>query len=255
MLSTTLTIARFTSIEVLRGRLLPVLALALLVAAGSAWFVASLAITETGAYRAAMLAATLRIMTVVLVALYTAAGMVRDYQEKTLELVLAGAVTRVQYFIGRLAGFSLIAVICTAAAAVVMLSAGPAPAVLDWSARLLLELLLVTAASMTAVVTFRQLPPALAATGLFYVAARALSALELLSRSTLAGAGDVPHALMAGVIQALGYLLPELSRFAAAGLFIDGEASADLAAVLLETLVYLALLCAVGLTDFYRQNL
>ncbi|MBT8445840.1 MAG: ABC transporter permease [Gammaproteobacteria bacterium] len=256
MLSTLLTIARFTSIEVLRGRLLVVLAVALLLALGTAWFVAGLAITEAGDYRAAVLAAVLRGAAVAIIALFTTAGMVRDYQEKTLELVLAGAVTRAQYFLGRLAGFTLIAALVAIAAGVAMFAVSPGTTALIWAAQLLLELALVTAACMTAVVTFRQLPLALAAVGVFYLAARSVAALELVSRSPLIDRGDGLHTLFAGAIQALAYLLPELSRFATSGMFLDaGGTWFSMPALVLETLIYAALLCVVGLTDFYRQNL
>ena len=98
-------IARYTLIEALRNRLFW-LAL-MLVAAGLAFtqFLQQVAITESIQIQASLLAALLRLGAVFMLASFVVTSMVREFNDKVMELVLSRPIRRSSYFFGKLGGF------------------------------------------------------------------------------------------------------------------------------------------------------
>ena len=98
MLRHILPIARYTLIEALRNRLL-MLAL-ILVAAGLAFtqFLQQVAITESNPIQAALLAAVLRFGAVFMLASFVVTSMVREFNDKVMELILSRPLRRSSYF-------------------------------------------------------------------------------------------------------------------------------------------------------------
>ncbi|NBV18763.1 ABC transporter permease subunit [Janthinobacterium sp.] len=255
MLRPALTIARYTLLEALRSRLPWLFVLAACGAAALAGFLQQLALTESGAVQAALLAATLRLTSVFLLLAFVITSMAREGADKGLELLLALPMPRAAYLLGKLLGYGALAAVPAVLFGLLMaLFAPPAQSAL-WGASLLGELWIVAAFSLLCAASLQQPLPALAAAGGFYVLARMVGSLQLLAHGSQAGHAW-PQRAMAGAIDVLALLLPRLDDFTRTEwlLYATGDWHA-LGRVAAQTCIYVALLAAGALCDFYRRNI
>ena len=249
-------IARFTVIEAWRTRLLLLYAVLLGLILGAAYFLQQLAITESIRLQLAFSAAAIRLASVCVLCLHVSTSVTREFNDKGLELTLSFDLPRSHYILGRLAGFLIVAVLLAMMATLPQLLLAPAPAALLWGASLVLELAIVAALSLFCVVTFTQLMPAASFVCGFYLLARALTALRLMSSAPLASADTLTHQLIGVLIDTLALLLPALDDFAQSAWLIEGTANwAVLGANAAQAGLYIALLGAATMFDFYRKNL
>jgi ABC-type transport system involved in multi-copper enzyme maturation permease subunit len=253
----TLTIARFTLLEALRNRMLWLLLALMLGAVGLSGFLGALALTESRAVQAALLAAALRLAAVFLVATFVVTSMVREANDKGQELLLALALPRHVYLLGKLAGFAAVALLpALLFGALALCFAPPAQAAL-WAFSLLCECWIMAAFSLLCMLTLSQVLPALAAAAAFYLLARVVGTLQLLAHGADAAHGSEPgQALLARGVDALALLLPHLDNFTRTDwLLYHGGAGADLLAVAVQSALTLAVLTGAALFDLYRKNI
>ncbi len=252
-----LTIARYTLLEALRNRLLWLLLLAAAGAIGLSGFLHELALTESRQLQAALLAAVLRLAAVFLIATFVITSVVREANDKGLELLLALPLPRAAWLLGKLTGFAALALLpALLFGALAWLSAPPDQAAL-WALSLLCELWIVAAFSLLCVLTLNQVLPALAASAGFYLLARVVGTLQLLGHGPGSSHGPGPGQrwLNAG-IDALALLLPHLDQYTRSDWLVYHSGSlAELAAIVLQSALALALLTAAALFDLYRKNI
>jgi len=221
-----------------------------------AGFVGEVAITETRQFESGFAATGLRAGAVFTLALFVITSMVREFADKGFELVLSLPVRRSTYLFGKLAGFTLLALLVTLLCALPLLLLAPATQVLLWGVSLGCELLLVTALSLLCLLTFSHVTLAFSAVAAFYLAARSIAALQLIAHGTLAVQDRTLRGVVGALVDGLAFLLPELHRFTdSAWLIYHDGGVADLWPVLGQTAVYLAVLVAAALFDLYRKNL
>ena len=250
-----LLLARGTLLEARRSGL-PWLALGLLAAAlGLAAFLSQVAMTEGRELQAALAAALLRAGAAFLLAAHVTASVVREANDKVLELALALPLSRSQYYLGKLVGYGALGLGFAAACGLPMLMwAAPGSAAL-WSASLAAELLLVCAASLFFAVTLANVVPAIAATAGLYLLARSISAIQLLASGPLAEP-TWTQSIARGAVDAVALLLPRLDAATRSEwLLYAPPAPGEFVAALGALVLYAALLCAAGLFDFHRRNL
>ncbi|WP_317202127.1 ABC transporter permease [Janthinobacterium sp.] len=255
MLRPTLTIARYTLLEALRNRLLWLLLLAALGAVGLSGFLNALALTESRQVQAALLAALLRLAAVFLTATFVVTSMVREANDKGLEMLLALPMPRAAYLLGKLAGYAALALLpALMFGALTLPFATPAQAAL-WSVSLLCELWIVAAFGVLCALSFSQALPALAGTAGFYLLARVVGSLQLLGQQHGGSAPLAQRGIAAG-LDLIAAALPALDQFTRTDwLLYQGGDAAALLGVLLQTAIYLALLTAAALFDLYRKSL
>jgi len=255
MLRHILPIARYTLLEALRNRLLG-LAL-ILVAAGLAFtqFLQQVAITESGQIQAALLAALLRLGAVFMLASFVVTSMVREFNDKVMELILSRPLRRSSYYLGKLVGYAATALALALIASLPLLLFAPAQRVALWGVSLACELLLVTAFALFCVLSLTQVMSALAAVAGFYLLSRSIGALQVMAANPLSEGLSLSQKLVNFVIDAIAYLLPGLDRMTQTAWLIYGGLSAqEMLHVLAQTAVYLLLLCAAALFDLQRKN-
>lgn len=240
-------VAADTVREAVRGRLPWLLALSLLGGAALSGFIGALALTDTRATQAALLAALLRGAGALTVAVFTVASVVREAADKQAEMLLALPAGRAAWLLGRLAGFALLAVLVALPAAVLVAwHAAPLQAAL-WTLGLLCELWIIAAFAAFCALGLGNAAPALCATLAFYLLARVAGILQALAHEATG--------LVAAAADAIAFLLPRLDTFARAEwLLYDSGRAADAAATLGQTAVYLALLAAASLVDLQRRD-
>lgn len=248
-------IAFYTLIEALRNRLMWLVGLVALIGIGLSGFLGEIAITESRQIQVALLAAFLRFSAVFLLATFVVTSMVREFNDKGLELVLALPLPRVSYLFGKLAGFAALALVpATLFGLLTALFAPWAQATL-WTLSLLAELWLVAAFSLLCVLTFNQILPTLSAVMAFYLLARSIATLQLIGKDPLA-ADTLAQKVMSSVIDAIAALLPRLDDFSRGEwLVYHSGAWSLLPPLMAQTAIYLALLTGAALFDLYRKNL
>jgi ABC-type transport system involved in multi-copper enzyme maturation permease subunit len=250
------TIARFTLLEALRTRLAALIGTALAVLLAASFFVAEIAVAESARMQAGFYAAGVRLGCVFIAATYVLVSVTREFNDKGLEVVLALDLPRWHYLLGKLAGFLAIAALVAAGAAVPLAFLAPAPAALQWGFSLFLELAIVVALALFCVITFSQLTPAASFVLAFYVLARALTAIRLMSANPVAGADTWSHQAIRFVVETLALVMPALDAWTQTAWLVNEQAPwTALARLAAQSALYVALLAAAAMFDFHRKNL
>jgi ABC-type transport system involved in multi-copper enzyme maturation permease subunit len=197
----------------------------------------------------------LRVASVFLIALYIVNGFTREFNDKVLELMLSLDLPRPGYLLGKFLGFAIVAVAVAAIVATPVAVLAPADAALAWGCSLAMELLIISALSVFCITTFTQLLPAAAFVTAFYLLARSISAIQLMSGSSLLGADGFAQRASAALADALAIALPRMDAFTqTAWLVNDAGAQPALLNIVLQTVVYVTLLLAAAMFDLYRKN-
>ncbi|HUL42127.1 MAG TPA: ABC transporter permease [Burkholderiales bacterium] len=250
-----MTISRFTLLEALRTRL-PWLVLAtILLAVLGSLFVKQVAITETARQQTAFLAASMRLAAVFILALYISSSMVREFNDKGLELLLSLDLPRAAYAGGKLLGFALIAFLMAALICLPISFLAPLPAVSLWGASLALELCIVSALSLFCTITFTQIMPATSFVLAFYVLARSIAAIRLISGSALLDQGSLSQQVMVFLVNSLWLFLPSLNVFTQTAWLVNHAEWRMFLTIGIQSVIYIGLLIGAALFDFYRKEL
>ena len=250
-----LTIARYTLLEARRTRLPLLLAVALALMLALGFFVSELAVIESARLRLSVYAAGARFVAVFVVATHVLGSITREFNDKGIDALLALDLPRSHYILGKLGGFlALGAGVAVITCLPLTFMASP-PAVLQWGAALVLELAVVAAFSLFCVIALGQFIPAAALVLAFYLLARSLSALQLISAHPLSGAGTLSHEMGRWMVDALALVMPALDRWPQTAWLIDAPAPWPLFALLLaQAGLYVALLAGAAMVDFQRRN-
>lgn len=248
-------IARYTALEALRTRFVWLALFMISAGFGLGAFSGELAITESTQTQTAIAASVLRMVSVLLVILFVTTSVYRDFSDKSVELMLSLPLPRSGYYLGKLAGYSLVALL-VALPLMVLISFFASPsAVLSWGLSLMLELLLVCAVSLMFAFSFNQVTASIAATLLFYLLSRSITAIQLMAHAPLVDEQSTAQQLITALIDGIAYLLPNLEQFTRTDwLLYASDTSAALFPLITQTVIYLLLLSCIALFDLYRKN-
>jgi len=250
------TIAFYTFLEATRNRLLWLVLAFVVIGFGLSQFVSEIAIAESVTFQSSFLAAMLRFFTVFTIALFVITSMVREFDDKGLELVLSLPIPRYHYFLGKLLGFSALAVMTAVFCGLVLLVHAPPAQVALWVFSLSCELLIVTALSLLCLFTFNQVMLALSAVMAFYLLSRGIDAIQLMAHNPIVSTESWSQRLIEHFIDGVAFLLPDLARFTSSEWLVYHTGSLrDLLPIAAQSLVYVALLAGAALFDLYRKNL
>jgi len=249
------TIAHYTLLEAMGNRLIWLFATVLVAGIGFTGFLDELALTEKREIQLALLAALLRFSGIFLLATFVVTSMVREFNDKGLQLLLALPVTRAGYLFGKMAGFAALAAVpALLFGLLTALLAEPGPSLI-WTVSLMLECWIIAAFSMLCVLTFNQVMPALSAVMGFYVLSRSIGTLQLIGSQPLAE-HSVSQRIISVMIDCLSAVLPHLDQFTRSDwLVYPGAGWPLLASLAGQSAIYLALLSGAALFDLYRKNL
>ena len=167
------TFAGYTLREMINNRLLLITVLFAVLGLGLASFVAEVALTEHREIQLSFIAASYRFCAVFVMMVFVISTIVREFNDKCLELYLSMPVSRTIYFIGKVLGFILCGFILAAIFSVVMLVYADIGQLLIWCLSLTMELAIVAVFAFFAVLTFnQQITAAMFITFFFYLLAR-----------------------------------------------------------------------------------
>ena len=246
-------IARYTVLEAWRNRLIVIVLTATALLFLLSVFARELVVAESSRLQVAVLASALRLASVFLVGLYILNGLTREFNDKVAELMLSLDLPRPAYLLGKFTGFAFIALAVATIATVPVALLAPSASALAWGCSLGLELLIVAAVSVFCITTFTQLLSATAFVAAFYLLGRSITAIQLMSSASLVegGAGQKAGEWLA---DGMAFLLPRLDTFTQTSWLIDGVAPASLGSACAQSAIYVVLLLAAAIFDFYRKN-
>ena len=251
----TATLARLGLIEARRGGLPWLAVVSIALAAALAAFLSQVALTESIALQAAIVAAILRSCAVFLMASHVTASTIREINDKGLELMLALPLSRAHQYLGRLAGFAASGALLAAGFALPLALWADAGPVALWGLSLACELALVCAMALFFAMTLAQLVPAIAATLGLYLLARSIAAIQLIAGGPLTEPSWMQQAARWSV-DAVALVLPRLDTVTRTQWLLYGPPDAGAYSLALSGLVlYAVLAVAAGLFDFYRRSL
>jgi ABC-type transport system involved in multi-copper enzyme maturation permease subunit len=255
-LSRTGTIARFTLLEAWGTRLPWLWAAVLACIWAASLFVRQIAITESERLQWSFYASGVRLGAVLTLALYITSSMVREFNEKGLEMVLALDLSRGFYVAGKVAAFLALGVFLALAAAFPLAWVRPLEVVTLWFASLACELAIIGVFATFCVVSFQQVVPSVLLTAAFYLLARTIDALRLMSESAVLDQLGGTRALFEYAFEGIALLLPAFDRFTATEWVADAHIDDGLLLpIAVQTLVYVLLLFGATLVDFSRREL
>ena len=249
------TIAGYTLLEALRDRFFLLILAANLVFFSLSLLVAELAVSEARETQAALLAAAVRLFSALALGLFVLSAVLREINDKGLELILARALPRASWYFGKLLGFALLALFIAVAGALTLAFCATPGALWLWALSLFCELLIVVCLSLLVLISFNNITLAFSAVSAFYLLARSMEAIQLISAAPIMATGSTSHRLMVMGLDAIAWLLPNLNRFTRAEWLLYGAEPGQAPRIMAETLIYCALLSAVALFDLYRKEL
>ena len=218
-------------------------------------FLGELSITEARQVQAAVIASLLRVFSICATCLFVISSVLRELDDKGLELVLSLPLPRHAYLFGKLTGFAGFSLCVAVLAALPLFLYAPAAAVGCWMLSLFCEQLLLAAFSLLCLLAFANISLAFTSAMAFYLLSRSTEALRLLSAGPVLAPDPVSQDFMNIAVNALALLLPDLHAFTRSAWLAYGVDAGALGTVLIQTLVYLPVLLSAGLFDLYRKNL
>jgi hypothetical protein len=249
------TVARYVLVEARRSALPWLAAAGMLTVLALAGFLSQVAITEASSLQASVSAALLRACAVFLVAAHAVSSVVREANDKGLELALALPIARPAWYLGKLLGFACAGALIAALFALPLLAWAKPADVGAWSLALAAESTLVAAAALFFAMALGQTVSAIAASAGLYLLARSVTAIQAIAASPLAGDSAGAQAAR-WAVDAFALLLPRLDAVARGDWLLYGAPpAAELASALAGLGIYVTLLAAAGLFDFSRRNL
>lgn len=248
--------AKFTVREAVKNRIIWIAAVVAVSGFGLATFVSEVAITEGEDIQLTLLAATYRFAAVFVMMIFVISTVVREFNDKCMDIYLSLPITRLSFFVGKTLGFALCGLLLAGMFAAVLLFYGDWTRILVWGVSLWMELVVVALISFFCVLTFnQQIPAALSVTFFLYLLSRSLDSIELISDSAVF-ATSLGNIVIAWVIDALVLVLPNLARFTRTEWLLFGLPDwAEFGRVAIQAGAYSALLGALALFDFNRKNL
>jgi Cu-processing system permease protein len=250
------TIAYYTLLESIRNRIFVFALVWIIILFGLTQFVGELALTERNQIQASILANLLRLSGVFLVTLFVATSMVREFQDKHVEVLLSLPLRRADYFWGKWLGYAAMAFIMAVLFGASLLIYAPLKAVLAWTASFIFELLLVSSMSLMMLFTFNQITLAVSSVMILYFAARCIDIIQLITINPLLPNPKIAQWIIDKIIAGLHYMLPSLNRFTLTDWLVYGAPGWDaLMYIAVQTGIFIALLSTISLVDFYRKNI
>ena len=249
------TIARFTFFEAVRNRLFYLTLAGLVIVLGLTEFVGELAITEADNIQATLIAAGMRLFAVTTVSLFVITSMVREFSDKGVDLIASMPIPRSSYFFGKFLGFFLLSLVIVIATGLLLLIYAPAEAVAIWLLSLLWELSIVISLSLLCMFTFSNVTVSFMAVAGFYVLARSIYTIRLISDSPIMEFYTFSQQFMELLVNALAFVLPSLHEFTKSEWLVYGASWQELGSITLQSIIYLLLVSSAGLFDLYRKNL
>ncbi len=256
MMSQTISLFRFLLLGVINLRLFALVSILVIVAGLLSSFITELAIVNSHAIAAALLADMLRYSLVFLALLLVTTSVAQDFEFKQFERLLTMPISRWQYIAAQFMAIASIAFVLVLPVLLVVLFVASIDVAFYWVAAVWLEILLVGMLSLVAILSLEKIPQAVFFTLAIYLLAK-LSGLisQMLAESVELSDGAAANQFADYIFNGILHLIPRLEAFAQNDVFFQPQGLSALLFTQLATVsLYTLFLIAVCLIDFYRKE-
>ncbi|WP_353573303.1 hypothetical protein [Candidatus Albibeggiatoa sp. nov. BB20] len=248
-------LAQYTLIEAIHSRFFITLFGFIGFCLGLDFFLEHVALFEKNETQLALISAFLRLSAIYLMGLFVISSMTQEFNQQTIYLLIALPLARSTYILGKFLGFSVLALGICGLFGFLLLSYIDNAQLVLWLISLYCELLLIISLAIFFSLSFHHTLPALSSLIGFYLLARSIHSVDLMSDSFQNSYQWLELALYY-ISQFVVLLLPDLSRFTRTEWLIYQTGHWEiLLELVLQTLIYLLLIISASLFDFYRKNL
>jgi len=256
MMGQTISLFRFLLLGVINLRLFGLVAVLVIVTGLLSSFITELAIVNSHAIAAALLADMLRYSLVFLALLLITTSVAQDFEFKQFERLLTMPISRWQYIAAQFMAIASISTLLVLPVLPVVSLTASFDIAIYWTLALWLEVLLVAMLGLVAILALEKIPQAVFFSLAVYLLAK-LSGLisQMLTESVKLSDGAAANRFADTVFNGILHLIPRLEAFAQNDVFFEPQ---ELPAMLLAQLgtvtLYTLFLLAVSLIDFYRKE-
>lgn len=249
------TIAMINAQEAVSKRVILLVSAGLLMIYAFAVFMGNTVSTQTEQIEVGMYASLVRLFLNILVVIYIAASITKQYQGAMVSQLLSMAITRESLYLGQLIGISLFLACLLSLASIGLLVITPSITALWWLVSLSCELLLVAALTLFIVTSVGSVVTTVIVSIGFYSLARMMEGIGNLSTHALVLDHTGIDGIFDSLIPILEFLLPPLYAFSNTDWLIDGQIPVSPVTWILNTVVFVSLFCIAGIFDLYRKQL
>ncbi len=108
---------------------------------------------------------------------------------------------------------------------------------------------------MLCLFTLGQITTALSAVVAFYILARSIGTIQLISHSPILGSTELSQQYINRLVDAIAYVIPDLGSFTKTQWLVYQTGSTeDLVVIVIQTIIYIVLLSSAALFDLYRKE-
>ena len=250
------TIAKYSVLEAVRDRFLIFILAGVSIILLMSLFAGQLAITEGRVIQASVSGSFLRLFSVFTASLFVITSMLREFNDKGFELILSHPVPRVSYYFGKLIGYSAIVMLIVLMCALCVVGFSSPAAVLAWSFSLFCDLLIIISFMLFCLFSFNSITISFSVVVAFYILARSIEAILLISQSPILALGSDSHRFIQGLLESIAYVIPDFDAFTRSDWLVYAiPGKEELFLIAGQTLIYIILLAAAALFDLYRKEL
>lgn len=226
------------------------------ICAGLGLFAGELVLTGSEGTRLTVYNFSARLALAAVFAIYVAQSLLRDRLEKQTEIYLSLDMPREVYVLGRSLGFMAVLVIGVCLAALYPAWHVSLGVTSGWALSLFAELSIVLFLTVFVTITLNNAAASLSVVAGFYLLARNMGNLLLLSQSPILEGREGGLEWAKSVLQLINVVLPDLWRFAPSDWLIGNTVNtADLAMNILAAGLFCLLLFTAASFDLHRKNL
>lgn len=252
MFSSVFTIARYSLIEAVRGKIIWIIAALLILAVLLSLFISQTALTETRESEVSLMAGFLRLSSMLVMIFFVVSSVARDFQDKSIELLFAISMPRYQVFLGKFFGFSLLALSVSVIYTCLLMFYAEPSAVLIWSFSLWCELSLVALLSLIFILSLENVALSLMASIGIYTLMRFMPAIQSMGEGPLQN--NLFNQFINWLLDLIGIFLPRLDHFTQSSWLAGVSPSAsDVLTFLIEFTLFVFLFALVGIIDLKRK--
>ena len=219
------------------------------------YFVGELVITEKTAFQNILAATAIRLFVVFTMSIFVITSVVREFNDKSFELILSLPIPRYTYLLGKFAGFCFFSIIVVIITCSILIPFVEFQRLILWEISLMFEVWIMISVCLFFLVTLREITSTLVIVTAFYILSRTIFIIQLIGHSPIVNTDNLSHLFITKILDAIAFILPRLHQFCQSEWLIYNSGSwQDFLTISIQTVVYITLLMSAALFDLYRKN-
>ena len=256
MLKKSLPIIILAHKEAVNSRLLWILLPVGLLSMGVAELLSTIAITEKNAIQTGFIAGSIRWTTLFIVCLFTITSISRERENKFNDILFSLPISRGHYYLGKLIGYSAIALMVVGGLCLTLLFYIPLIDVFFWALSLSFELLIMVSFTLMVALSIHSIIGAFTMVLGFYLLARSADVLLLIANNNANIDPTLANKTIIVLLTGLSWLLPDFNAMVRIDDLLNNTTSSqNYLATGLAAAIYILFISFTSLIDLSRKHL